>query len=93
MRHLLCQRIGAQLELHDLRPVLLAAFEVEHGSGRVGRPQRSTLPAGICIVNAPFHPFGEEADGIGHAQIDELPIHQGEQGVVHVARGDRHVFP
>jgi hypothetical protein len=53
MRHLLCQRIGAQLELHDLRPVLLAAFEVEHGSGRVGRPQRSALPVSTGIVDAP----------------------------------------
>src|SRR5262245_5480953 len=86
-----CERIRTKLELHDLRPVLLATFEMEHRSGGVGRPQSSALPTGVGIVNASFRPFGEEANGVGHAQVDKLPIHQGQHRVVQIAGGERHV--
>jgi hypothetical protein len=61
------QRIGAQLELDDLGPRAFATFEVKRRSGGVGRPQPLALPAAIRIVDAPVHPFGEEAHGIGNA--------------------------
>src|SRR6266536_2205193 len=86
------ERIGAKLESDDFRPVLLAALQVEHRPGRIGRPQRLAFPAGIGVVDAPIHPLGEIADRVGHAQHDELAIHQRQQRVIHVAGGDRHVL-
>src|SRR6266516_685183 len=64
------ERIGAELELHDSGPVLLAAFDVEHRPGGVGRPQRPSLPAGVRIVDTPFGPLGVEAHRIRNAQRD-----------------------
>src|SRR6266581_5794129 len=86
------ERIGAKLESHDLGPVCLAALEVEHGSSGKGRPQRPALPARARIVDAPFGPFGEEADRIWNAQAHELALHQREHRVVEVAGGHRHVL-
>src|SRR3989454_7364155 len=85
------ERIGAELELHDLARRPLAAFDVEGRSCGVGRPQPLTLPAGVRIVNTPVHPFGVEAHGVGNAKDDELPVHQGEQRLVGVPGADRHV--
>src|SRR5881628_26745 len=85
------ERIGAELELHDLARRPLAAFDVEGRSCGVGRPQPLTLPAGVRIVDAPVHPFGVEAHGVGNAKDDELPVHQGEQRLVGVPGADRHV--
>src|SRR6266536_3201510 len=86
------ERIGAKLESDNFRPVPLAALQVEHRPGGIGRPQRLALPAGIGVVDAPIHPLGEIADRVGHAQHDELAIHQRQQRVIHVAGGDRHVL-
>src|SRR5262245_61729961 len=85
--------IGAELEPDDPGPVLLAALEVEHRPRRVRRPQALALPAAVRVVDAPVHPLGEVADGIGHAQHDELPVDERQQRVVQVAGGDRHVPP
>src|SRR2546425_5578663 len=86
------ERIGAQLELHDLARRPFAAFDVERCPGAVGRPQPLALPASIRIVDASVHPLGVEAHRIGDAKVDELPVHQGEQRLVGVAGGDRHVL-
>jgi hypothetical protein len=84
--------IGAKLQLHDLARRPLAALDVERSSGAIRRPHRLALPAGICIVEAAIHPLGIKAHGIGHAQIDELSVHQGEERLVGVAGGDRHIL-
>src|SRR5258707_15073351 len=68
------ERIGAEVELHDSGPVLLAAFDVENRPGGVGRPQRPSLPPGVRIVGAPFRPFGVKAHGIRNAQRDPLAV-------------------
>src|SRR5262245_24162012 len=86
------ERVGTELEPHDLRSVLLAALQVEHRARRVGRPQGPALPARVRVVDATLHPLGEEADDVRHAQDDELAVHEGEEGVVHVAGGDRDVL-
>src|SRR5262245_7511205 len=86
------QRSGTELESDDLARRLLAALYVEWRAGRVGRPQPLALPATIRIVDAAIHPLGVKAQRIGHAQVDELSVHEGEQRLVGVAGGDGHVL-
>src|SRR5207247_9517807 len=62
------ERIGTELELHDLARGPFAPFDVEGRSGAVGRPQSLALPASIRIVDASVHPLGVEAHGIRHAE-------------------------
>src|SRR6058998_2108649 len=83
--------IGAKLELHDLARRPLAAFDVERRPRAVRRPQPLAFPACTRVVDAPVHPLGVEAHRIGDTQVDELAVHEGEQRLVSVAGGDRHV--
>src|SRR3989449_10836295 len=83
--------IGAELELHDLARRSLAAFDVERRPRAVRRPQPLAFPACTRVVDAPVHPLGVEAHRIGDTQVDELAVHEGEQRLVGVAGGDRHV--
>src|SRR6059036_3559743 len=86
------QRIGTKLEVQDLGLCPFAAFDVERSPVAEGRPQTFALPAGLWIVDAPIHPFGVKTHGIGHAKSDEFPVHHGQQRVIKIAGGDRHVF-
>src|SRR2546429_1656582 len=86
------ERIGTELEPDDLARRPLPAFDMERRSRGVGREQALALPARVRIVDASVHPLGVEAHRIGDAQIDERAVHEGEQGLVGVAGGDRHVL-
>src|SRR5437867_11633179 len=79
------ERIGTQLELHDLARRSLAALEMEGRSGAVGRPQSLALPASIRIVQTPIHPLGVEAQWVRDAKGDELSVHEVQQALVVVA--------
>src|ERR1700687_2490943 len=48
------QRIGPELQLDRLGPVLLAAFEMEVGARARGGPQAAAFPAGALVVDAPI---------------------------------------
>src|SRR5439155_7304168 len=85
------ERVRAKLEVQDLARRPFAAFDVKRRSGGVGRPQPLTLPAGFRIVDPAIQPFGKEADRIGHTKDDELPIRRGQQRIVPIAGGTRHV--
>src|SRR5688572_14947776 len=65
---------------------------MERRSRCIGRPQSFALPACFRIIDAAVHPFGIETHGIRNAQGDEFPFDQCEQRVVHVTRGNGHVF-
>src|SRR5437667_10332726 len=74
------ERVGPELELHDLARRPLAALDVERRARGVGGPQPLALPAGVRIVDAPVHPLGVEAHGVGHAKAAEPAGREGEDG-------------
>ena len=57
----------------------------------LGRPDATSLPAAIWIVDAAIHPFGIEAEGVGDAEIDPVPADEREERLVGIAGRDRHV--
>src|SRR5438093_6345189 len=71
------ERVGPKLEACRLRPVGLTALEMEHCPGSRGGPQRLTFPAGVRIVDAAIHIFGEESAGVWDTEGNELPVDQG----------------
>src|SRR6185503_2491088 len=71
------ERIGPQLQLDRLRPVLLAAFEVEVGP-RPGRsPERTPFPSRALVVDAPVDVLRELARRPRQAQREELAVDEG----------------
>src|SRR5262245_63463953 len=52
------QRIGPQLEAHDLGQRALAALDVERRAIDEGRPKPAALPAAVRVVDADMHRFG-----------------------------------
>src|SRR5207249_10986065 len=68
------QRIGPELQLDRLRPVLLAAFEVEVDARARGGPQAAAFPAGGVVVDAPVHILWKQSRWIRQAQRNEAPI-------------------
>src|ERR1700722_16942708 len=86
------ERIGAKLELHYLGQGSLAALVVERRPVAIGGPQAAALPAGIGIVDAAIEALGEEAHGIGDAQLDEFSVQENVERIRIVSGGDRHVL-
>src|SRR5579862_4738860 len=68
-----------------------AGLTVESRAGTPGSPQSLPFPAGFLVVDPAIHPFGKEAEWIGYAQNNELPVHQRNQRIGRVARYDRRV--
>src|SRR5260221_7259811 len=88
---LVSQRIGPQLQLVHLRPVLFAAFVMEVGARARSGPERAALPAGLRVVDAPVDVLGEEAERIRHAEVDDLAVDYRHQRLAAVGLRDRHV--
>src|SRR2546427_10581938 len=75
--------IRTQLEMHDERAGQslagragtrrVDALDVHRRSVARGYPQSSALPAGLRIVDAAVHAFGEEAHGLRNAQLADPP--------------------
>src|SRR6266536_119887 len=86
------QRIGTELELHDLARGPLPAFHVERRPRRHGGPQALALPPDARVVDAAVHPLGVEAERIRDAKVDELPVHEREQRLVPVPGGERNIW-
>src|ERR1700690_837864 len=56
LRHwLLCERVRAQLEMHELAWHAFAALDMPRGAGIVVRPDSPALPTGIGIIDAAIH--------------------------------------
>src|SRR5215831_1165151 len=69
----------------------LAGLAVEGGAGTPGGPDSFAFPTGFGVVDAAIHALGEEAEGIGYAQDDELAVDEGDQGIGAVAGDDGRV--
>src|SRR6266566_1832885 len=63
---LIGQRIGTDLEVHDLAGLALAAFDMSRRAFGIGREQALALPSGRRIVEAPVHALGVIAHRIGN---------------------------
>src|SRR6185436_8901035 len=68
------QRIRPQLDLDRLRPVLLAALEVEVHPRARSRPQPSSLPPGFLVVDPAVDVLREEPRRIRQPQDHELAV-------------------
>src|SRR5258708_16308294 len=73
------ERIRADLHLVNARRFFRAILVVEHRAGPRRRPQALALPAGVGIVDAAIHVLGEEAERVGHPQVDELAVDDPQQ--------------
>ena len=62
-------------------PGPFASLAVEGRASAPGGPDALAFPAGLRIVDAAVHPFGEEAERIGNAHDDPLAVHQREQRI------------
>src|SRR5712671_8237765 len=69
------ERIRAHLQLEHAGLLLGAVLGVEDRAGAGRGPQPAALPAAARIVDAAIDVLGEEAERVGHAQIDELAVH------------------
>src|SRR5262245_32431708 len=88
---LLRERIGPQLEVRGERLVTLAAFNEPRRAIAVGCPQASPLPACLWIVDAAVEALCVKADRIRHAQDDHAAVRVGDDAVVEIPGGHRHV--
>src|SRR5258708_19600913 len=87
------ERIRADLHLVNARRFFRAILVVEHRAGPRRRPQALALPAGVGIVDAAIHVLGEEAERVGHPQVDELAVDDPHQRFAPVRLGARHAVP
>src|SRR5687767_16006895 len=76
---LLVERAATDLELHQLARGSVAAFGMERGACRVGRPDPLPLPSASRIVDPPVEPLRLEAQWIGNAERQELAVDQRQQ--------------
>src|ERR1051326_1863287 len=81
-----------QLEVHDHRRHALAAFLVPRRAVAARGPQAAGFPAAVGIVDAAVEALGVEAGRIRHLERDHLTARIGDQAVVEIAGGDRHVL-
>src|SRR5260221_9413155 len=70
------QRIGAKLELHELRRSAFAALDVERRTVARRRPDAAAFPAAIRVVDPAVHGLGIKPHGIGDDKIDHLAVLQ-----------------
>src|SRR5258708_1161280 len=85
------QRIGTQLEVHDVAGLSLAAFDVSRSAiGECG-PQALTLPTRARIVDTTVHALGKVADRVRNAQDRPLAVHQSSKPITFIGGSDRNV--
>src|SRR5262245_14501722 len=86
------QRIGTQLEFHDLRFASYAAFRMEHGARRISCPYAPPFPASAGVVDATIHAPVVEIERIGNPQVYELAVDEREQRRIQVAGCDGNIL-
>src|SRR5215467_10586056 len=87
------QRIGTQLQLHELRHVALAdAFAMERRAVAGAGPHAAALPAAVGIIDAAVDELGEEAHRVWHHEVDHLAVLERDERLVLVAGRERHVL-
>src|SRR6185436_16289861 len=85
------ERIGAQLEVRRERLRAFSAFDQPRRTIAVGGPQAAAFPARLRIVDAAVESLGIEAERIWHAQHHHAPVRVGDDAVVQISGGHRHV--
>src|SRR6516162_637434 len=86
------QRIGPHLNVYGARLCALAAFLQPRRAVAVRAPQPAALPAGVRVIDSAVQALGKEAQRIGDAQHDHLPILERGEAVIEVGRRDRDVL-
>src|SRR5262249_25952754 len=86
------QRIRPHLDVYSARLGALAAFLQPRCAVAVRAPQAAALPAGIRVIDAPVQALGKEAQRVGYAQHDHLPVLERSEAVIKVGRRDRNVL-
>src|SRR5215813_6707075 len=87
-----CQRIGANLDVHRERACALAKLVEPGRAVAAGTPQAPAFPAGIRIVDAPVQTFSVETHRVWHPHQDHLPVLEADEPVLEVGGRDRNVL-
>src|SRR5262249_8736993 len=86
------ERIGPNLEVHRHRHHALAAF-LEPGDAVAARsPQAAAFPASVGVGDAAVAALGVEAGRIRHLEEDHLAVLEGDETILEVGGGHRHVI-
>src|SRR5207237_9166702 len=91
-RELFRQRIGPDLDMHRAWFGALAAFHQPGCAVAARTPEPAAFPACAWIVNSAVEALGKEAERIGNAQHDHLPVLEGDEAIVEVGGGDWNVL-
>src|SRR4029077_11557781 len=83
---------GADLDVHDAGLRTLAAFHQPRRAIAARAPQAAALPARFRIVDAAVQALGVEAERIGDAQRDHLPVPECHEAVPEIGGRDRDVL-
>ena len=91
---LLCEWVGAKLELYQAALSASAAFHVPNSVFSVIGIDGATLPPGFRIVNSTIHTALEEAHRVGNSQRHKLAggRHEREKGIRLIAGGDGNIL-
>src|ERR1041385_8220131 len=89
---LFCERVGAHLELDDLRAAFLAALAMKERARAGGGPEAAAFPALLLVVDAAVEALWEDAHRIREVQGDELALYERIDRVAAVAHRDRDVL-
>src|SRR3954447_24391339 len=76
------ERVGAELELHDLAGRAFAGLQVEGRAVAVGGPEPAPLPARLRVVDAAVEPLGVKAHRVGDPQVHPLAADEREKRLV-----------
>src|SRR5580693_1499585 len=77
--------------MHRHRRHAEAAFLVPGHAVAARGPQAAAFPADLWIVDAAVEALGVEAGRVGHFHGDHFALGKGDQAVVEIAGGDRHI--
>src|SRR5262249_37347754 len=86
------ERVGPHLDVYGARLGALSAFLTPWRAVAVRAPQAAALPAGIRVIDASVQALGKEAQRVGDAQHDHLPVLECSESVIEVGRRDRDVL-
>src|SRR5215471_5017263 len=86
------QWVRPHLNVYGARLGALAAFLQPRRAVPVRTPQPAALPAGIRVIDAPVQTLGKEAQRVGDAQHDHLPVLERGEAVIEVGGRDRDVL-
>ena len=79
MRPLVCEGIGANLEVDNFRECPFSGLAVKWRARAPGGPDSLALPTGIRVVEAAVHSLREEAQRVRYPKDHEFPLHQSNQ--------------